>query len=289
MIKVGLIGNLSSIVQQIGQLKNVKDVRVIGKSSVGMMEELHGKYLTIPEFNRKELIEASDFLMVEKSRLLLPDLLKLSIKNNKHLYITDFPDLQPEQCAELIKLADEAKTMVHIADQSLSESFQHWVEVNWKEPAYISIFEAQPELPEKIPYLTRYIFLALSLYKAMPQKIRVSGIHQPETGFYFINIRLDFPSFSAFNLELLIQPHESHNIRLVLPGQFLTGDFTSHKAYLDAKEISLPAPRQHTVAELLTHYETEDFHAYSNLSVYHSTLLTLREVLRKIELFTPWK
>ncbi len=289
MIKVGLIGNLGSVTHQIGQLKNVREIQVIGKSSVGMMEEMHGKYLNIPEVNRKELVEASDFLMVEKSRLLLPDLLRLSIRNNKHLFITDFPDIQPDQCAELIKLAEEAGTMVRIADQALSDAYHLWVAENWKEPAYINIFETLAELPDKRVYLTTYLFLALSLFKAIPQKIRVSGIHQPNTGFYFINIRLDFPSFSAFNLEMLIQPYGGKNIRAVFPGKFLTGDFTTQKALADYKEITLPLPRHHAVAELLSRYGTDDFYASSNLSIYYSTLITLREVLRKIELFTPWK
>jgi len=289
MIKVGLIGNQGSIVHQIGQLKNVREIQVIGKSSVGMMEEPQGKYLSIPECNRKELVETSDFLIVEKTQLLLPDLLRMSVRNNKHLFITDLPDIQPEQCADLIKLADEAKTMVHIADSALSDAYLRWIHENRKEPAYINIFETLPELPEKRLYLTRYLFFALSYFKALPQKIRASGIHQPESGFYFINIRLDFPSYSAFNLEMLIQPHGGRHLRIALPGKFLSGDFATQKAMLDQKEITLPAPRNYPVADLLRNFGTDEFYDASNLSLYYSTLLTLRETLRKIELFTPWK
>jgi hypothetical protein len=289
MIKIGLIGNLGSIVTHIGQLKNIKDIQLIGKSSVGMMEEPQGKYLSIPECNRQELVETADFLIVENSNLLLPDLLKVAIKKNKHLYITDFPEISPELCFELLKLADEARTMVHIYNYPGSESFTNWLNENWKEPAYLSLFESLPALPGKLPYLTKYLLFALSLFKSQPQKIRVSGIHQPDSDYYFINVRLDFPSYSTFNLEMLIQPNGSHNIKIALPGKFLTGDFTTSKATLNQKEIILPSSRYNPVVELLQKHGREDFLAASNLNMYYFTLLTLRDVIRKIELFTPWK
>jgi hypothetical protein len=289
MIKIGLIGNLGSIVTHIGQLKNVKNIQLVGKSSVGMMEEPQGKYLTLPEFNRTELVKSSDFLIVENSNLLLPDLIKTAIKSNKHLYITDYPLISPEQCMELLKLADEAKTMVHICNYPGSESFTNWLNENWKEPAYLNLFETLPTLPDKLTYLTKYLLFALSLFKSPPQKIRVSGIHQPDSDYYFINVRLDFPSYSTFNLEILIQPNTSRNIKIAMPGKFLSCDLTSAKATLNQKEISLPSSRVNPVVELLHKHGTDNFISESNLNLYYITLLALRDVLRKIELFTPWK
>jgi hypothetical protein len=289
MIKIGLIGNLGSIVTHIGQLKSIKDIQLVGKSSVGMMEEPQGKYLSLPEYNRKELVETADFLIVENPGLLLPDLLKVAIKMNKHLYITGFPEISPEQCFELLKLADEARTMVHIHNYPGSESFTGWLNDNWKEPAYLSVFESLPALPEKLTYLSKFLLFALSLFKSQPQKIRVSGIHQPDTDYYFINVRLDFPSYSTFNLEMLIQPNESHHIKIAIPGKFLTGDFTTSKVTINQKETILPPSRFSPVVELIQKYGTDDFFAESNLNMFYITLLTLRDVLRKIELFTPWK
>jgi hypothetical protein len=289
MIKIGLIGNLGSIVTHIGQLKNIKDIQLIGKSSVGMMEEPQGKYLSIPECNRKELVETADFLIVENSNLLLPDLFKVALKNNKHLYITDFPEISPELCNEFLKLSDEAKTMVHICNYPGSEPFTNWLNENWKEPAYLSLFESLPALPAKLPYLTKYLLFAISLFKSQPQKIRVSGIHQPDSDYYFINVRLDFPSYSTFNLEMLIQPSGNRNIKIALPGKFLTCDFTSTKAFLNQKEFTLLPSRINPVVELLQKHGTDNFYEEANLNMYYLTLLTLKDVFRKIELFTPWK
>jgi hypothetical protein len=88
---------------------------------------------------------------------------------------------------------------------------------------------------------------------------------------------------------MLIQPQGEQNIRMILPGKSLTGDFHTHKAIIDQKETTLPSPRQHAIAELLSRFASQDFYTASNLSLYQAALLTLRETERKIELFTPWK
>jgi hypothetical protein len=189
----------------------------------------------------------------------------------------------------LIKLVEEAKAMIHIGTLPGSESFIHWLSTNWQEPAYISMFESLPQLPEKIPYLCSHLLFALTFYKVTPQKIRVSGIHQADSGFYFINVRLDFPTYSIYNLELLIQPPVTRNIKVALPGKFLTGDYTSGRMSVDHKEITLPHPPVNMLVKMLNDYNSADFYMNSNLELYYSTLLTLREVLRKVDQFTPWK
>jgi hypothetical protein len=289
MIKIGLIGNFGSIANHIDQMKSVREIQLIGKSSVGMMEEPVGKYLSIPEFNRKELIEAADFLIIDKSPLIVPDLIRQAVRNGKHLFFTDCPDISPEYCSELLKLAEEAKTMIHIGTLPGSDSFIHWLRTNWQEPAYISLFESLPELPDKIPYLNRQLLFALTFFRVPPQKIRASGIHQAYSGFYFINVRLDFPTYSTFNLELLIQPPVTRNIKVALPGKFLTGDYTSGRMSVDHKETALPHPPMNVLVKMLNEFNSADFFLHSNLELYYSTLLTLREVLRKVDLFTPWR
>jgi hypothetical protein len=288
MLKIGLIGSVGAMTSHIQQLKSNAGVQIIGKSSVGMMEGTEARFLSIPEYNRKELIEAADVLIIDKSQLLLPDLIKTAVKNNKHLFITDFPDISPENCSELLKLSDEARTVVYIRNQLNGESLTNWLSQNWQEPACISLFESMATLPDKRTFLTKNLLYAFSLFKSFPQKIRVSGINHPETDFYFINIRLDYPTFSTFNLELLIQPNGSRNLRAALPGKYLSGDFASHKAQLNQHEMVLHTPVQNEINNFLLNWGNDDFYMNSNLGLYCSMLFFLRDVLKKIELFTPW-
>ena len=84
MLKVGLIGNAGTMKSHVRSLKNVKGVQIIGKSSVGLMDQAENRDLSFPEYTRNDLIDAAEVLVVDNSSLLLPDLLKTAIKNNKH-------------------------------------------------------------------------------------------------------------------------------------------------------------------------------------------------------------
>lgn len=272
----------------IQQLKNSPDIRVIGKSSVGMIDETERNSLSIPEYNRMELVDAADLLIVDRSQLLLPDLLRDAVKKGKHLYINDYPELLPDQCFDLLKLAGEAQTVIHICNHLLSENLTGWLSHNWQEPAYITLFESLPELPDKRVFLIKNLFYAFSLFKSYPQKIRVSGIHQPDNGFYFISIRLDYSTYSTFNLELLIQPGGSRTIQAAMPGKYLAGDFLTRKAFLNQKEIVIPAPPGDRVFDFIHRHADENFPQSANFDLYYSTLVVVQDVLRKIDHFTPW-
>lgn len=288
MLKVGIIGSVSSIASHLQVFKNAKDIRVIGKSSVGMMEQSDGKYLSIPEFSRRDLVEASDLLVIDDSRLLHPDLLKSAVKSSRHLYFADYPLLSTEACHEMVKLSSEAQTMVYVRNPFLDKPLTSWIAQYRKEPLYLSMFESMSELPDKREFLTRYLFFAMAVFNAIPQKIRVSGIRQNETGFFFANVRLDYATYSSFNLELLIQPKATSTLKAAMPGKFLTGDLISGKAEMNQREFSPGPAAPDSLLSFLESAVSGNFHNRHNLHTYHAALLTLQDVMGKIELYTPW-
>ncbi len=289
MLNIGLIGSVGSIATHVRDLKNIKGIRIVGKSSVGMMEQPEGKLLTIPEFNRRDLLDAADLLIVDRSSLLGFDLLKTAVKNNRHLYITDFPELTLEQCAELLKFSEEARTVVKIRNPLLEEAVTGWIAMNAQEPAYVSLFESLPGIPEKREVLTRYLYYAMALFKSTPLKIRVTGIHQPASGFLFYNMRLEYPSNSTINLEILNQENTARTVRAAFPGKFLEGNCLTGKAHLNMQEINILSGAAKEPASFISLAETGNFFLHSDLGTYYAMLSTLHEVLRKIELYTNWQ
>lgn len=288
MLNVGIIGSVGSIATHARNLKNIKGIRIIGKSSVGMMDLPEGKSLSIPEFNRRDLVDAADLLVVDQSSLLGIDLLRMAIKKNRHLYITDFPDLTFEQGAELLKFSEEAKTVVKIRNPLLEEPLTGWIANNIQEPAYVSLLESFPELPGKRELLIRYLYYAMALFKSAPLKIRVTGVNQPASGFLFFNMRLEYPSNSTMNLEILHQNSPIRTVRAALPGKFLDGNCLTGKAHLNMLEINVMPTADKEPASLITLAESGNFFLQSDLSTYCAALSTLNEVLRKIELYTNW-
>lgn len=288
MLKVGLIGNAGSMVSHVRSLKNLRGVQIIGKSSVGLMDQADTRDLSFPEYTRHSLVDEAEALVVDNSSMLLPDLLKIAIKSNKHLFITDLPALSPEQCYELVKLADEARTVVLIRNSLLCEPLTYWIAENWQEPAYLSFSESLPELPDKKEYLLRLLFYAFSLFRTTPQKIRVSGIHKADTPSVFINLRFDYSTYSILNLELIVRQNGNRTLKAVMPGKYMEGNAVTGKCTLNQKETNLPLPEDKFISEFVSSVGSENFYQLSNLADYHSALLTLEQVLRKIELYTPW-
>jgi|WetSurMetagenome_2_1015567.scaffolds.fasta_scaffold54692_2 hypothetical protein len=288
MLKTGIIGNVNAMVPLVHLLKNIQGIQVIGKSSIGMMEQTEAKGLSIPECNRRELFETADILIIDNSRLLHFDLIKTAIKNNKHLYFCDFPDLSPESCMELLKLAGEAKTGIHIRNILMTEPLAYWVSRNFHEPVYLSFFEAFPELPDKRTFLIKYLLYAQMLFGNFPQKIRTSGIDYSGPEYCFINLRLDYSTYSTLNLEIVVQPKINRSLRAAMPGKFLEGNCISGKAWLNQSDFPTNFPVEDSIVSFLKDTTSESLYARSNLNSYHSALLTFNDVLKKTELYTPW-
>ncbi len=288
MLKVGLVGSVRSMEGSLRVLKNFNDIRVVGKSSVGMLEQPEGKYLSIPEYNRQELIEVADALIVDRTNLLFPDLLKTALKSRKHIYITDFPNFQAEECFQILKLAEEARTAVWIENPLRYEPFTGWIGGHWREPAYISLFEARSRLPELNDFLIRYLFYAYSLFRTKPQKIRTNGFSQQEEDFFFVNLRLDYPDYSVFNLELLVQGRVLRKVKAAMPGIFVEGDCLTGKGTLNRENFNETQLHGNSLYDFFSGYNENTIYSKSNLSDYYATIQTLEEVIRKIELYTPW-
>jgi hypothetical protein len=288
MLKVGLIGRVSSIGLHLHEVQRLSGMQIIGKSSVGMIGQAEEKFLAVPELNRKELVETSDIIVVDHTPLIYPDLMVFAIKNNKHLFINDFPDLSPEEVLDLFKLAEEAKTTVFIRNPLMDEPISGWLYKNNREPSYVSFFDAEVDLPEKKSFLLKYLFYAAVFFDSQPQKIRVSGIHHPDSPQCFINIRLDYSSNSTFNLELLIQPHEEKTIKAAFPGKFLSGDLVTGNAFLNNRSLSLEKNTKGSLGFFLSSSGTDSFYQLTNLNTYISTLLTLNSLLGKIRMYTSW-
>lgn len=288
MLKVGMIGSVASMLTHTRSLKNNREVGIIGKSSVGLIGDEESRVLSFPEYNRRELVDAADLLLVDRSSLLLPDLLKLAVRQNKHLYITDFPEITPEQCADLLKLADEAQTVVKIKNPLLCEPVTGYIASHWQEPASLHIFESLPDLPHRNNLLLRYLYYSLSLFNSLPQKMRISGIPQEGDGNFFINIRLDYPSYSTFNIDLLFQAPASRQVRAAFPGTFIDGNGFSGKALLNHREINAMPPADKGAADFTALIGQPDRYRHSDLEKFSTALNLLHELLRKIELYTPW-
>ncbi len=288
MVNIGLIGSMGSIGVHVRKLKEIPGLRMIGKSSVGLMEAPGGLSLPVPEFNRQELIEASDAVVVDQPALLSPELLKQAVRSGKHFYFSEFPALAEEEVSGLIKLAGEAGSGICIRNPLADEPLTRWIVNHRKEPLYLSLFCPAEQVPDRRAFLLQHLFYAVRLFDAPPRKIRVSGTHHPDPAFSFLNVRLEYATFSAFNLELFFPSKGSPSLRAFMPGLYLSGELSGGKAWLNHQELTPYPPAGDSLTSFLDPAGPADFCHRSNLEAYLSALRILSELLRKTDMYTPW-
>lgn len=287
MVKIGLIGSVASLQKYVGQLKKETGIEVIGKSSVGMMNNSGSSLMSVPEYARNALLEVSDALIVDRSAMVSFDMLKDAVRKYRHVYITDVPELTPSQCVDMQKLVDEAGCIVQIRNPLMDTLFANWARKNLQEPLYVSHMEGYTGLPEKRSLFLRLLMFAYALLQTAPQKVRVTGVHHNESGFVFVNVRLDYASNSAVNFEIQSPSGNESRTRVVVPGKMLEVA-PSGQTTLNGAVFQPEAPVISELAQFLDNLKSGSLVQGSGLSVLSSALVTYEEIGRKLSQYIPW-
>jgi hypothetical protein len=275
------------MLQYVQALRKESGFEVIGKSSVGLIDQPAGSLLSVPEYTKSGLFEVSDALIIDRSSMVSFEALKDSIKNCKHLYLADFPDISAPQCQELNKLVQEAGNIVQIRNPLMEDPAARWVAVNWHEPAYLNYSEGYSNAEDKRNILIKILLYAHTLFTDSPQKIRVSGVTSQDGTGSFLNIRLDYATFSAINFEILQQPGNEIRIKAALPGQFIETTGSQQVMVNHRKTIAEPVAET-SFAQFIHNIKIMQHKSGTGLQTLSHVLSTYSELLRKITLYSSW-
>lgn len=286
MVKVGFIGNITEIQIYAQQIRKESGFEIIGKSSVGIVDHTAGSSISVPEYVKSVLIDTADLIIINNSELVSFDLIKESIRKYKHLFFIDFPHFSTAQCLELNKLVSEAGNAVQIKNQLLEHPALYWISENWQEPAYLNYFEGTSNFSAKRNLLIKILMFAYSLFKNSPQKIRVSGINSQKNGYSFLNIRLDYSSYSALNFEILEQSSNEIKVKSVIPGKFIESD-KYNQVYINYQKSTDLHPRNE-ISGFLQNIKSGGLVSGFGLNAYQQVLTTYEDLLRKLTLYAQW-
>ena len=87
MLNIGIIGITEFLEPYVKRIQKNSYVNVIGKASVGTSAQLNSFHFSIPEFNRVELVERADILLIDNSSLLPFDLFFQLAPMNVHNWL----------------------------------------------------------------------------------------------------------------------------------------------------------------------------------------------------------
>lgn len=286
MVKMGIIGNVAAMQQYVQAVKREAGFEMVGKASVGLMDQPAASLLSVPEFSKADLFREADAIIIDKASMVNYQILKDAVRSYKHLFIADIPEINPAQCLDLHKLVLEAGNVVSVRNPLQEDPAARWITDHWHEPGYLNYFEGYNAATNKRSLLIKILLLAHSLFNTNPQKIRVSGF----TGlqYSFLNIRLDYSTFSAVNVELLSQPENETRFKAALPGKYAetTGP---DKLFVNHTKTALDPAVKSGFDLFLEQVRKQQPAAMNNLHTLHQVLETYEELLRKIRLYSNWQ
>ncbi|WP_163323085.1 Gfo/Idh/MocA family oxidoreductase [Draconibacterium mangrovi] len=236
MLNVGLIGNTKILEPFVLEIKKNAQINIIGKASVGSSEELTGFHYSIPEFNRVELIERADLIIMDNSTPMPFKFMRDIVKKSKHIFCVEYPDLTIDECTELNKLINESRSVVQVTNPYYFSPAIQWANKNIKTPAFIDYSNFEYNVTER-----------KSLYPMLLMLLNITGISPKKIGAVtfpgynnskFTNVRLEFGDASVVNLNFgKLESLKNFKVRIYSDNQFATFNFSKEKFLSDNEPI----------------------------------------------------
>ena len=239
MLQLGLIGDIQVLEPYARKAMEHPEVVITGKSSVGTQPQPGSFRLHAPEFNRIELIERSDALLINRFSLLPFQLVCDMVKKTRHIFAISFPDLSFEECYKLAKLASEAKTVIQIINPLYYKPPVMWLNKNIIKPSFISVSYFQKNLSETDIILTLLLMLQNALSTG-PKKTSALTFRSIQTGNDFTNIHLELNDGSVIQFNAgKTEETEEFSIKSFANNQFTVVNVMQNLLTLNNQQVDL--------------------------------------------------
>lgn len=199
MLNIGIIGITEVLEPYVKRIQKNKNVNVIGKASVGISAQIDSFHFSIPEFNRVELVERADVLLVDNSSRLPFEMLFDIVKKGKHIFLTEYLDLTSDECSQLVKLANESRSVIQVSNPYYFTSAIQWMNNTFKAPLFLDVSKFCND-EERSQTLYSILLMLSGIAGISPKKIGVAAFESIEEKTSFSNVRLEFGNASVVNL-----------------------------------------------------------------------------------------
>ncbi len=237
MINVGLIGNTVNLEPHALKIKENSSVNIIGKASVGRNTQLNSFHYSIPEFNKVELIERADVVLMDNSTPYPFKLMQEMIRKSKHIFCTEHPVLSIDECNELNKLSNESGSVIQVTNPYYFTPAIQWMNANIQTPAFIEYSNFEEGTASESLYTM--LLMLLGITGISPRKIGAvtfPGYNNSK----FSNVRLEFNDGSVISLNFgKLESLNDFKIRIYADNQFVTFNFTQETFSCDNKPVHL--------------------------------------------------
>jgi hypothetical protein len=282
MLNLGLIGDIQLLEPYARKAMEHPGVVITGKSSVGTQPQPASFRLHAPEFNRIELIERSDALLINKFSLMPFQLVCDMIKKTRHIFAISYPDLSFEECSLLAKLAGEAKTVIQIVNPLYYKPPIMWLNKNVKKPSFTSVSHFYKNIPETDFLLTLLLMLQNAIGTGA-KKTNAVSFRSMNTGNDFMNIHLELNDGSViqFNTGKTVDTEE-FIIKSYASNHFAVMDVTQNLLSLNNQDIDLTGYEEQNEINDFINTILQNKKAVTSIEKFATALQTKHTILDKL-------
>ncbi|SHF66942.1 Predicted dehydrogenase [Mariniphaga anaerophila] len=286
MLNLGLIGDIQLLDAFIQKAQKHREVHITGKSSVGTPSKPGHTRYSVPEFNRIELIERSDVLLINRFSLLPFDLLCDMVKKSKHFFATSYPELTSNECNQIAKLAEEAQTIIQVTNPFYYTPAIQWLNANVKQPSLIEVSHFSDEQPAD-DILVGLILMLKNSAGTTPKKINAVSFRSAPADSEINSIQMEFGNGTRVNICYGKMSTESEfRIKTFANNQFTDFDFIRNQYFCNNIPLDL--------SELEEKEETNDFlnsiilkkQNTTNIEDYSAVIQTVQRIKSKLDHFS---
>jgi hypothetical protein len=239
MLNVGLIGNTEILEPFVKRLRENKNINVIGKASVGTSSQLNSFHFSIPEFNKVELIERADVLIIDNSWLMPFKILTEIVKKSKHVFTAGYLNLTIDECSQIVKLANESGSVIQVSNPYFFTPEIQWLNNNISSPVYLDILDFT-KVNNHDNLLYPIVLMLLELTGISPKKVGAVTFNSNPNKSDFTNVRLEFGDASVVNFSYgSLESLEEFKLRAYSRNQFINVNFTRNTTVCNNKTIDL--------------------------------------------------
>ncbi|GAB1454150.1 hypothetical protein MASR2M47_42060 [Draconibacterium sp.] len=241
MLNVGLIGNTEILEPFVNRFKENKFINVIGKASVGNTGQMGSFHFSIPEFNRVELIERADVIIMDNSSLMPFMILSEIVKKSKHVFMAGYLNLTIDECSQIVKLANESGSLVQVTNPFFFTPEIQWLNNNISSPVYLDILDFTNQ-NSKDNLLYPIILMLIELTGISPKKVGAVTFNSNQNKSDFTNVRLEFGDASVVNISYgSMESLEEFKITVYSRNQFINLNLTQETLISNNNSIDLSA------------------------------------------------
>lgn len=241
MLNIGLIGNTEVLEPVVRKFMENKKINVIGKSSVGTSTQLDSFHFSIPEYNKVEVIERADALVIDNSSLMPFKLLADIVRKSKHVFLAGYINLTIDECSQLVKLANESGSVIQVSNPYYFTPAIQWLSNAVSSPVFLDIVDfTKINVRENLLY--PIIMMLIDITGISPKKVGAVTFNSNPNKSDFTNVRLEFGDASVVNISYgSLEPLEEYKIRIYSKNHFISLNFTRNNFVCNNQIIDLSA------------------------------------------------